>query len=1050
MDDSMDFEKYKPRLKELLRHYQVDLEINPTHCFNPAGHSHGDTNPSLQLWDDGFKCHGCGIQGDIYDAVEILEGITDKKEQYKFVEKFFGEGYTPPPAPPKPSTEEEKDFEPDKKQMEVLEAYLHKNPASEKEIKRFLADRANYSTGGAVKMYPEDLVPFFLEKFFYWPGFDTVIRDLGRDVLKGTGIPLVNQNTQRSTWEHSGVVMRLGMGYKLHYYEKRYCDKCKEAKECRKYKKGSFCWKCEKRTSKKGQTFPMPGEIDTALPVILVEGEMDALACAASGIKNLFAVGGTNGLTGPKVKKWLLDVPEIILCFDAEIKGRKASGLEPLEPGDGRKSNVPQIIRRAGYTGKIRLAELPLEAETGCKDQDALVLAGRRDVIERAIQEAKEYTPPVETEKEKDAPPPYVDLGTKRLRLLLHKLKRDMLAKEDVQPFITACVKAFSGKDVYYQLKTWGASQQEINEKNNTPPGFIVEAAGRYLSRYMARQLRRELTPTAELYQKIMVQDIPIKLEFDELEINENARNFVHYAGIRSGALMLADIFDGRIVYNAAKNEKRFYFFNGHIWKHEPDITGVIYNTFLLVIHRFLHLLDTSDGDAESRKKERNRIIGTFNKIEERRLRIEIQHEFAGLRSESVYHNSDDKEDVMQFDGDAIRESITLADGVMDFSGDEVVYRTARADEWRRTVLPYTVAQVKGSVFPEKFMAFMRGNFKNADTLETLMYYLSLIPSRTQYKYGAFWIGGKNTGKSTTIKLVQEIYQHIIGTMEADILVPKGRTFAAGNGPTPYLAQLRGLGASITSETEEGAVLNEGLWKKLTGDDTVNARGLNEAPKEFRNTAQIIISTNELPKFNRHDNSVITRMVVIPFLVSHEREDKETKQWKDLLKELSPEFPGVIRLLAGYYIKLKNTLGGIIPISRESEQYKLGYIAEVETDLDKYVAACISFEPGFRTAVRAVYDSYLNYYEFEEGAAKRGEALSFHRFTRLLQKNYREHIGEASVQRIEGKPTRCFIGLKLRPMEEVASQNEAKGGGAEDIFNGGAKQVEPPEEENPF
>jgi hypothetical protein len=73
---ALDFYKYKPRLKDYLRQKGVDVSINPTHCFNQQAHSHGDANPSLQIWDDGFKCHGCGIEGDIYDAVELLEGIT--------------------------------------------------------------------------------------------------------------------------------------------------------------------------------------------------------------------------------------------------------------------------------------------------------------------------------------------------------------------------------------------------------------------------------------------------------------------------------------------------------------------------------------------------------------------------------------------------------------------------------------------------------------------------------------------------------------------------------------------------------------------------------------------------------------------------------------------------------------------------------------------------------------------------------------------------------------------------------------------------------------
>ena len=86
---SRDYEKYKPRIKEYLSQKGADTSIPVAHCFNASGHKHGDANASLQLFDNGFKCYGCGISGDIYDAVEILEGITDKAEQYDFVESFL-------------------------------------------------------------------------------------------------------------------------------------------------------------------------------------------------------------------------------------------------------------------------------------------------------------------------------------------------------------------------------------------------------------------------------------------------------------------------------------------------------------------------------------------------------------------------------------------------------------------------------------------------------------------------------------------------------------------------------------------------------------------------------------------------------------------------------------------------------------------------------------------------------------------------------------------------------------------------------------------------
>ncbi|GMO44186.1 MAG: hypothetical protein Pg6C_06080 [Treponemataceae bacterium] len=98
--------------------------------------------------------------------------------------------------------------------------------------------------------------------------------------------------------------MNLGKGYKLNFFEKRYCRSCSERGVCKKDPYEKCCLASEKRTSKGGKTFPMPGAIDKAKPVILVEGEMDALSCAAIGIENVFAAGGTNGLTGPKVKQF--------------------------------------------------------------------------------------------------------------------------------------------------------------------------------------------------------------------------------------------------------------------------------------------------------------------------------------------------------------------------------------------------------------------------------------------------------------------------------------------------------------------------------------------------------------------------------------------------------------------------------------------------------------------------------------------------------------------------------------------------------------------------
>jgi phage/plasmid-associated DNA primase len=1004
------------------------MSKNPTHCFNPSGHKNGDANPSLQIWDDRFECYGCGISGDIYDAVEILEGITDKKEQYDFVEKFCG-GAPVKPIEPYQSVwgKEGEEFKPDTSAMLEFENYLKKNVAAKEQIRKFLCKRAEVSVKGAVE-YPADIQGFMIDHFFYWPGLDEVIKYLGKDVLKKCGIPLVNHNTGHSTWEHSGVVMRLGTGYKLHYYERHYCKNCKEKDKCKDYEEKGFCEPCEKRTSKGGKTFPMPGSIDASFPVILVEGEMNALSCAAIGIKNLFSTGGTNGLTGPKVKQYLLDVPEIILFFDADEPGRKASGLDPVNENDKRKTNIPQTIQRSGYMGKIKLAELPPISETGYKDQDALIIAGKRDIVTAAIAAAREWVTPPPAPKRVFIPfEKFNFLSVKRLSHLLKKVEKRQLDKNDIAPFISTCLTAFPHAETKELLKKWGAADSELVENKDISPYVMLSIIEKHLSRYMINEIEREITPVEEFIKNINIQDTKFELDLEEIEISQNARNFFYTGGVRSAALMLADIFNKKIIFNDAKNDKRFYFYDGHVWKHEPDIAGVIYNTLLSVLVHFVKQKKENAAPGEEAAEDKNkRFHAVLNRIEDRRTRKDIEKEFSALKAEGVYHNSDDRLDVLHFDGEITCETLTLLDGVFDMSGDKIIYRKSRPDEYRKEVLPYTMKQVRD--LPIKyFWEFMRGNFKDEKTLETFMFCLSLIASRKQYKYGPFLIGGKNTGKSTTIKMIESVYKHLIGSMEADVLVPKGKTFATGNGPTPYLAQLEGLGASIISETEDGATLNAGLWKRLTGGDRISARGLNEAPKNFVNTAQIIIATNNLPRFDRHDDAIITRMIVIPFLVSHEREAKDTKLPENIMGALTPEFPAIVRILAEYYINLKKEHGGVIPVSKESKSYKTEIISELETDLDEFVNVNIFFDKTKREIIKDVYDKYMSYFDFDgENSVKRGEALSRAKFTKTIIKNYKDYIYK-DIQRVRGSdPARAFIGMRLKTFDEIAADAAAK------------------------
>ena len=123
----MDFSKYKNSLLQYLQYKGIEAQRGLIRCFNPQ---HEDKNPSCELFEDHFKCYSCGIHGDIYDAVEILQGITDKAEQFKEIERTFGGASTAPVLPKKsaPKTRKTEDFATDPDCVKKLEDYFKRQP----------------------------------------------------------------------------------------------------------------------------------------------------------------------------------------------------------------------------------------------------------------------------------------------------------------------------------------------------------------------------------------------------------------------------------------------------------------------------------------------------------------------------------------------------------------------------------------------------------------------------------------------------------------------------------------------------------------------------------------------------------------------------------------------------------------------------------------------------------------------------------------------------------------------------------------------------------
>ena len=171
-------------------------------------------------------------------------------------------------------------------------------------------------------------------------------------------------------------------------------------------------------------------------------------------------------------------------------------------------------------------------------------------------------------------------------------------------------------------------------------------------------------------------------------------------------------------------------------------------------------------------------------------------------------------------------------------------------------------------------------------------------------------------------------------------------------------------------------------------------------------------------------------MVVIPFSITHKRgEDKDFKDENDIFDLLRPEYPGIVKFFAEYYIKLKNEHRGKIPLSKECQSYKDDYIEDQATDLDRFVKENIEFvkdENAF-VKVKDLYERYCTINDIElneKGQPVEKDAWSQNKLTHFLKSDYTEiHIKQ---KRFGGAPEQIIINMRLKPLPKEKEEAAKK------------------------
>ncbi|MBS4538194.1 hypothetical protein GOQ27_06950 [Clostridium sp. D2Q-11] len=250
------------------------------------------------------------------------------------------------------------------------------------------------------------------------------------------------------------------------------------------------------------------------------------------------------------------------------------------------------------------------------------------------------------------------------------------------------------------------------------------------------------------------------------------------------------------------------------------------------------------------------------------------------------------------------------------------------------------------------------------------------ISGSTKEQCVFFCYGNGRNGKSTFLDIIAAIMGDYATNIQPETIMVKNQQGSANSD----IARLKGARFVTTVEPNEGARINEGLLKQLTGGDTVTARHLYGKEFEFEPEFKLWMSTNHKPIIRGRDLGIWRRMHLIPFTV----QIPDEKVDKNLKYKLKKELTGILNWAVEGCMKWQRE-GLKMPeaVQDAVKEYK----SEMDV-ISAFLEDCTERGPG---AVKAseLYKSYINWAdennEYKMSNTKFGKEISL-RFNKVKKR----------------------------------------------------------------
>ena len=306
-----------------------------------------------------------------------------------------------------------------------------------------------------------------------------------------------------------------------------------------------------------------------------------------------------------------------------------------------------------------------------------------------------------------------------------------------------------------------------------------------------------------------------------------------------------------------------WYVFDGKVWQPDENALAVAELAKRLADRLYTFALQIKDEDT------RNRYIKRVQKLQMRKNRRTMIEDAKSVYPvpHSIFDRNTDLFNCQngtlnlttgEFKPHEPADFLTLMSGIT-YNPD------ATCDRWTQFISEVMCNDADLAVYLQKALGY-------ALTGDTSLECLFIL-------FGATSRNGKGTTMETFLRIMGDYGK----TSNPEMLSTKfGNTNASG--PSEEIARLAGVRFVNISEPEKKITFNAALVKRMTGNDTLNARFLHENSFDFKPNFKIFINTNYKPSVSDMTLFYSNRLKLIPFK-RHFEEHEQDKGLKNFFAE---------------------------------------------------------------------------------------------------------------------------------------------------------------------